>query len=263
MFRLFVPPTHKPLTRSLDLAIDDQMVTLTIHRRKNARRLTLRVEEDQLKATAPPHMAQADIISFVRSKSDWINTRLVSYADIYQNKEPSILYHGMETAVKITPDYTGHRYHCRYSDQCLWLDRPQSPRISVARQLEKHLRKEAETSIRTFLHPILDQLDEAPVPISIRDQKSRWGSCSTTRKLSFSWRLIMAPPQVLRYVVIHEAAHLKHHNHGQEFWLLVHDLMPEYDMHRNWLKENQKHVMARLDRKLAGLESCSMPQMTI
>jgi predicted metal-dependent hydrolase len=261
MFNIFAPKKHKSKhsmqTQMLDLAIDNRTVTLAISRRQNARRLTLRVEEDQLKVTAPPHIPEAEIISFVQSKSSWVQARLASYADIYDNTVPAILYHGKETAVKITPHYTGHRYRLRYEDQYLWLDRPASARMSIARQMEKHLKEEAESRIRYVLTPVLDKLGEAPVSISIRDQKSRWGSCSTTRKLSFSWRLIMTPPAVLEYVVIHEAAHLRHHNHGSQFWALVHALMPEYDQHRNWLKENQKHVMAKLDRRLVGLEHAS------
>jgi predicted metal-dependent hydrolase len=258
MFSIFAPQKHKSKhslqTQMIDLAIDERTVTLAIRRRLNARRLTLRVEEDQLKVTAPQNISETEIISFVQSKSSWVQARLASYADVYDNTVPAILYKGKETAVKITPHYNGHRYRLRYEDQCLWLDRPASARMGIARQMEKHLKEEAESRIRYVLIPALDKLCEAPVSISIRDQKSRWGSCSTTRKLSFSWRLIMTPPAVLEYVVIHEAAHLRHHNHGSQFWALVHSLMPEYDQYRNWLKENQKHVMAKLDRRLAGLE---------
>lgn len=254
MLNLFSSSKYKPQSQTLVLTLDDQSMTLTINYRRNARRLTLRVDEDQLKVTAPIHISQQDVITFVRSKSHWIKGRLKSYEDVYDNTEPSILYHGIETPVRIAPDYNGHIYQMRYSNYCLWLDRPASARMGIERQIEKHLKEEAEQSIRLCLHPILQQLGEAPVSISIKDQKSRWGSCSTSRKLSFSWRLIMAPPEVLRYVVIHEAAHLKHHNHGKHFWSLVQTLMPEYDNHRLWLRQNQRQVMAKLDRRLAGLK---------
>ena len=71
--------------------------------------------------------------------------------------------------------------------------------------------------------------------ISIRDQSSRWGSCSTTGVLSFSWRLVMAPPLVLDYVAAHEVAHLAEMNHGRRFWALVRKTMPEMDEAKAWL----------------------------
>lgn len=74
--------------------------------------------------------------------------------------------------------------------------------------------------------------------ITIRDQKTRWGSCSSKGTLSFNWRLMLAPPTVLDYVVVHELCHLIHMNHSKAFWLAVEEIMPDYREHRNWLKEN-------------------------
>lgn len=78
--------------------------------------------------------------------------------------------------------------------------------------------------------------------ISIRDQKTRWGSCSSEGNLSFNWRLILAPPDVLDYVVIHELCHRKEMNHSKEFWALVESLMPHYKECRKWLKKNGRDL---------------------
>ena len=74
--------------------------------------------------------------------------------------------------------------------------------------------------------------------ITIRDQKTRWGSCSASGTLSFNFRLMMAPPRVLDYVVVHELCHLTHMNHSKEFWNMVESILPDYKEHRKWLKEN-------------------------
>lgn len=74
--------------------------------------------------------------------------------------------------------------------------------------------------------------------ITIRDQKTRWGSCSGRGTLSFNWRLILAPPEILDYVVVHELCHLTHMNHSKEFWALVESVIPDYKIKRKWLKEN-------------------------
>jgi predicted metal-dependent hydrolase len=74
--------------------------------------------------------------------------------------------------------------------------------------------------------------------LSIRDTRSRWGSCSSEGVLMYSWRLIMAPHEVLHYVAAHEAAHLVEMNHSDAFWAVVARICPDYDRHRIWLKKN-------------------------
>jgi predicted metal-dependent hydrolase len=79
--------------------------------------------------------------------------------------------------------------------------------------------------------------------ITVRDTKSRWGSCSATANLSFSWRLILAPKSVFHYVVAHEVAHLVEMNHGPRFWRLVDQLAPNSERQRIWLKRNRTRLL--------------------
>lgn len=74
--------------------------------------------------------------------------------------------------------------------------------------------------------------------ITIRNQKTRWGSCSQTGTLSFNYRLMMAPPAVIDYVIVHELCHLTHMNHSHDFWNMVGHIMPDYRIHKQWLKEH-------------------------
>lgn len=74
--------------------------------------------------------------------------------------------------------------------------------------------------------------------ITIRDQRSRWGSCSSRGTLSFNYRLMFAPPKVLDYVVVHELCHLTHMNHSKDFWNMVTGIMPDYKVYKQWLKEH-------------------------
>lgn len=78
--------------------------------------------------------------------------------------------------------------------------------------------------------------------VTIRDQKTRWGSCSTSGTLSFNYRLMFAPLRVLDYVVVHELCHLTHMNHSRNFWNLVGSVMPEYKEHRAWLKQHGREL---------------------
>ncbi len=74
--------------------------------------------------------------------------------------------------------------------------------------------------------------------ITIRDQRTRWGSCSSRGTLSFNYRLVFAPPKVLDYVVVHELCHLTHMNHSKDFWGLVERVMPDYQTYKTWLREH-------------------------
>lgn len=78
--------------------------------------------------------------------------------------------------------------------------------------------------------------------ISVRDQKTRWGSCSSLGSLSFNYRLIFAPPIILDYVVVHELCHLTHMNHSRDFWNMVASVMPQYKTYKTWLKEHGEEL---------------------
>lgn len=80
--------------------------------------------------------------------------------------------------------------------------------------------------------------------IRIKDQRTRWGSCSSKKNLNFSWRLIMAPPEVLDYVIVHELCHLKFMDHSDNFWNHVEEVLPDYKVRQEWLKANGERLMA-------------------
>jgi predicted metal-dependent hydrolase len=106
----------------------------------------------------------------------------------------------------------------------------------ASRRFMEWLKSEARRDLSQRVRVHAETLNCAPKRISIRDQSTRWGSCSTTGTISFSWRLIFAPPFVLDYVAAHEVAHLREMNHGPRFWRLVRDAIPDMQRARVWLK---------------------------
>ena len=114
----------------------------------------------------------------------------------------------------------------------------QKEKTPYERRLEAPYRQAAKEYIPKRVAYYAELLDVTYATISIRDQKTRWGSCSSKGNLSFSWRLILAPPKVLDYVVVHELCHRKEMNHSPRFWALVESMIPDYKTHRKWLKEN-------------------------
>ncbi|MEP0521838.1 MAG: SprT family zinc-dependent metalloprotease [Hyphomicrobiales bacterium] len=105
-----------------------------------------------------------------------------------------------------------------------------------SRRVMDFLKKQALSDFRGRVAVHAAALEVKPGAIRLRDGKSRWGSCSSNGTLNFSWRLILAPPDVLDYLAAHEVAHLREMNHSDRFWAHVQDICPAYNTHRAWLR---------------------------
>lgn len=132
---------------------------------------------------------------------------------------------------------------CSGANNIIYLSEAETRRLQV---LERRYREKARLQITARVQYYLSQMEQSQIEgivtsystLSIRDQKSRWGSCSSRGTLSFNYRLIFAPPQVLDYVVVHELCHLTHMNHSRDFWQLVARIMPEYKQQKHWLRDH-------------------------
>src|SRR5262249_49700007 len=113
----------------------------------------------------------------------------------------------------------------------------------VARRVRDHLVALARHELAARARLLAGRIGKKARRISVRDTRSRWGSCSVDGNLSFSWRLVFAPEPVLHYVVAHEVAHLAHLNHGVRFWRLVETLDPEWRRHRAWLARHRAELL--------------------
>lgn len=126
----------------------------------------------------------------------------------------------------------------------------QKDKSDYEKRLEAPYRQAAKEYIPKRVRFYADILQVDYGKITIRDQKTRWGSCSSSGNLNFNWRLILAPPKVLDYVVIHELCHRKEMNHSTRFWQYVESIMPDYKEQRKWLKDNGSSLspLVRTDR---------------
>ena len=113
-----------------------------------------------------------------------------------------------------------------------------SERRSLDAILEAWLREKARTAIHREIERHATALDVVPAAVTIRDARTRWGSCSRARRLSFSWRLVLAPPEALETVVVHELAHLRVFGHGPTFWAVVASRRPDHRRWRKWLRDH-------------------------
>jgi predicted metal-dependent hydrolase len=108
--------------------------------------------------------------------------------------------------------------------------------------IQFHLKKMFKTEIEKYIKEKATELGLKYQKITVRDTSTRWGSCSSTGSLSFSWRLILAPKMVMVYVVIHELCHLSEMNHSHRFWRLVEQYFPEHKEARFWLKKHGRSL---------------------
>ena len=128
------------------------------------------------------------------------------------------------------------------SERCiLSLPEPENE-VAVRSALKQALSRRALERIRERLNEYAPKIGVSFGRVAIRDQKSRWGSCSQKHNLNFNWKLIMAPSEALSYVVIHELCHLIEFNHSARFWMLVKSQMSEYEYWKKWLKEHGKEL---------------------
>jgi predicted metal-dependent hydrolase len=119
-------------------------------------------------------------------------------------------------------------------------------RRDLAAILEAWLKVRARVAIEREIERHASAMGVAPAAVSVRDARTRWGSCSRAGRLSFSWRLVLAPPEVLETVVIHELAHLRVFGHGPNFWAVVASRRPDHRQWRRWLRDHRVELHAAL-----------------
>lgn len=122
-------------------------------------------------------------------------------------------------------------YHT-YSNTALAM--AEAKRLAVLEKRYREAAKDYFTKRVVYYHALTGGVYHT---ITIRDQKSRWGSCSSRGTLSFNYRLLFAPPKVLDYVVVHELCHLTHMDHSKNFWNMVEHIMPDYRIYKAWLRD--------------------------
>ncbi len=159
-----------------------------------------------------------------------------------------IPFRGRLHAIRVVPAVSGiRRSDVVAFDDALVIHRVNGDRRSDAAILERWLREAARHAIEEAVATHADALGVTPTAVTLRDPRTRWGSASRHGRLSFSWRLVLAPPEALETVVIHELAHLRVFGHGPKFWSLVAALRPDHRLWRRWLHDHSTEIHTALD----------------
>jgi predicted metal-dependent hydrolase len=221
-------------TIPLDLA-DQADCQVRWRRSARARRVSLRIDarEGAVVVTLPPRAGRRQGLALLQVHAAWVAARLAALAP------PVALAPGVELALGDEPHVIRHLPEGRGG---VWLE-PGAILVSgeaefLARRVTDFLKAEARRRIAVLVRGHGARLGVMPRGIRMKDTRSRWGSCAPDGTLAFSWRLVLAPPWVLDYVVAHEVAHLRELNHSDRFWALVESLTPHREAAVAWLKQH-------------------------
>jgi len=231
--------------RDFEIEIDGRIMPVKVLENDRAKRLTLRLfpAGDGLKVTTPGHVGDDEIMEFVARNSNWAASRIARLPKrVELSHGETISFKGLDHRIVSSGSLRG-LVQVKTENCEPVLSVPGEPQ-SAGRKLVSFMKREARKELDRAVNIHAEKVGIRPRQIRITDTTSRWGSCSSTRTLSFSWRIIMAPPEVLNYLAAHEVAHLKEMNHSKRFWDLTRELCPDTDIHKTWLKTHGSKLHA-------------------
>ena len=214
-----------------------------IRSRRRKKTLSIQVEKDgTVLVRVPLRVVQADIDRFLKEKKQWL-LRAIGRQQKQNHDRPARAFIPGERF-----DYLGGTYPLQIGER----DNPGDALTFTGREFL--LRRDALGGVRVLFHLWYQKqarvhLDErvrrfsgllglSPAGVAVHNARSRWGSCSPEDRVRFTWRLIMAPPEIIDYVVVHELCHMKIRDHSRDYWGLVQSVLPDYKKRRAWLKDH-------------------------
>jgi hypothetical protein len=217
----------------LEIAHAGEIYRIALRRVATTRRYTLRVRaaSRDVLLTMPARGTLKAAREFAERHAAWIGVRLARLPKPVALQPGEVVpLRGVEHRIVHRPDVRG----------VVWVEGDAicvaGEAAHVARRVGDWLKREARRDLEAAVARHAHAAGVKPRRLSLRDTTSRWGSCSSTGALNFSWRLILAPPYVLDYLAAHEVAHMSHMNHSPLFWALTRRLYPETDRAEAWLK---------------------------
>ncbi|GAB5501832.1 MAG: SprT family zinc-dependent metalloprotease [Pyruvatibacter sp.] len=249
------PVTKSDTTQRATMMVAGREVGVVLKANKRARRMILKVDpvRREVTITSPSIRGFSKALAFAQKHEAWVAERLedlpepVPFADgavIPVRGDPHVIVHDREGRARAPVRIEGPQINTN-SDLPLFAKSDGPARLLVSgdtahinRRVTDWLKREARRDLEDATLAHAAAYGTSPARITLRDTASRWGSCSTSRVINYSWRLIFAPPYALDYVAAHEAAHLIEHNHGPNFWKLVKTRIDDIERAKIWLTEN-------------------------
>lgn len=219
-----------------------------IIRTDRRRSASIYLDGEGIKVRVPRGLSDGYVRDLIEKKSPWIKRKLreAELAVLPRPKEfvsgESFSYLGRNYRLKVLHgDPPSLKLKGGYLEASI-SDSSKTGEEEVRSLLLDWYRKHAQQRLEEKTHRYAKILQVKPNFVSVRDYKSRWGSCSTTGDISYNWRIVMAPHRIVDYVVVHELCHLLEHNHSAIYWRHVERIIPDFQECREWLKRNSKRL---------------------
>jgi predicted metal-dependent hydrolase len=230
---------------------------IPIVRTKRRKSVSIRINKAQAQVFAPMGVSRSFIQAFVVSKVAWIQKHLSAHQQrLAQAQKNQFKLHdgmslrilGADYIVRLVPALQEKTLAC--GDSLLIRH---APKLNVEQAIfigiRSYIFEQAAEKIANLVAHYTEHLGVAPKRISIKEYRSRWGSCNARKELQFNWLIALAPPQALTYVVVHELCHLIHFNHSAAFWSEVNRIMPDYLVWRRWFTRYGDRLWSILEHK--------------
>ena len=217
-------------------------IAINVHRTARLKTVSIQVLRGKVKISVPKNLEQFKIDRILKSKSKWIKKKLFLQSKItsFRNKEyvsgEDFLYLGRHYRLKII---IGQKYNTEFKDGYLKVTvKDKSNTQKIKRLIKKWYLEKAQLHLNKMTLDLSKELGVDFHSVKVRNYNSRWGGCSSTGKIFYNWRIIMAPAKIINYVVLHELVHLKEHNHSKRFWKLLKSYYSDLDYAKQWLVYN-------------------------
>ncbi|MBF7097414.1 M48 family metallopeptidase [Alkalibacter mobilis] len=194
--------------------------------------------------TVPHHIDDARINKMISDKIHWIINKKSLIVEKNRKIKPVNFQQGDQLNFlgnKYTLNICGvksNKSRIDFVEEKIVFEGPICDRKIIKDELVKWYKIQGREIISSRVGFYSKYFDHIPTEIKVKEQKKRWGSCTYDNKLLFNWRIIMAPMEIIDYIVVHEMSHMKHKNHSRDFWCEVNRVYPEYKNCKDWLKEN-------------------------
>jgi predicted metal-dependent hydrolase len=237
------------------LKVGTKLIEYELHKSSKAKKVSITIINEQIRVAVPTGFTFEYARNFLQEHKDWVLKHLQAQQARAKKLLPKqyiagekFLYRGRNYPLVIE-EVPAPPYQAAFKGSRIVANIPsglssQEQSLLIKKQIKKWYLGQAEKLLPELLDYYSKSLAIPYQKLKIKDQKTRWGSCSNKGNINLNWRIIMAPNQVTAYVIIHELAHLKFMNHSKEFWRIVEEYLPDYKKWKKWLTENSKQLLA-------------------
>ena len=240
----------------MEIKLGNTIIPVEEYRSARYRRITLSILQDRVRISAPKSVSARQLKELLREKEDWIlehwqrqSERQNLLKKVYVSGE-KFLYKGQALELRFKQDKLKTKTpEVRMERQVLWVILPcdfslnSEGQIVIPQLIAGWYKNEARKLFKQKLDQQALRMGVSYQAFRLKDQKTRWGSCSSRGNINLNWRIVMAPEKIIDYLVIHELAHLIYPNHSAEFWQRVGEFMPDYRSCKSWLREHGSELV--------------------